>query len=729
MPLRSEEKGVGLAHHHSRNFGQQVGIGGIFIARTPNNQFPVWQRAGEAYPRQPFANRVKAVRKFIAVLGVLAILAVACWNGGEEAAPTTGGARTAPAARGEESADETTTEVAAPEPEYPEITISIGHSGAPDGHADIAAVKFKELVESGSDGLMTVEVFPSSQMGRERDLVEGAQLGLIDAGVVLAEILESFVPEMGVVSLPFLFDGQDHVDAVFDGPVGRELLGLAEGVGIKALAIGQYGLRSMMNSQRPIYIPFDAVGLRFGVPESDIYVRIYELVGANPVPLPDAEVVASLQNGVVDGTGAPIVAAVTRKYYETPVQYLSLTEHIYAALLLFMSGELWDSLPANAQDLIEQSAIAAASHQRAEAAKLEAGYLAELQNQGWEVNEVDKVLFREAVAPIYDERPELAEWVDRIRAVSPQGAVDVSLLPEITINIGHSGASDSYADIAAVRFKELVGERSSGRMSVEVYPSSQIGSERDLVEGAQVGWIDAGVVSAGILEGLLPEVGVVSLPFLFDGQDHVDAVFDGPVGRELLGMAGGVGIKALAIGQYGLRSMMNSRRSIYVPADAADLRFGVPESDIDMRTYELVGANPVPLPGPEIFTSLQNEVVDGTGAPLFVAVTRKYYETPVQYLSLTEHIYAALVLFMSGELWDSLGPAAQQLVQEAAIEAAAHQRAEAAKLDVGYLAELQIQGWEVNEVDKDAFREAVAPIYNERPELAEWVDRIREAAP
>ena len=159
------------------------------------------------------------MRTFLAVLGVLA---VGCWNGGEEATPTTRGARTAPPAPGEESADETTTEAAAPEPEYPEITINIGHSGAPDGHADIAAVKFKELVESGSDGLMTVEVFPSSQMGSERDLVEGAQLGSIDAGVVLAEILESFVPEMGVVSLPFLFDGQDHVDAVFDGPVGRD---------------------------------------------------------------------------------------------------------------------------------------------------------------------------------------------------------------------------------------------------------------------------------------------------------------------------------------------------------------------------------------------------------------------------------------------------------------------------------------------------------------------------
>ncbi len=343
-------------------------------------------------------------------------MAVGCWNGGEEATPTTRGARTAP---GEESADETTTEAAAPEPEYPEITINIGHSGAPGGHADIAAVKFKELVESGSDSQITVEVFPSSQMGSERDLVEGAQLGSIDAGVVLAEILESFVPEMGVVSLPFLFDGQDHVDAVFDGPVGRELLGMAGGVGIKALAIGQYGLRSMMNSQRPIYIPFDAAGLRFGAPESDVYVRIYELVGANPVPLPDAEVVASLQNGAVEGTGAPLFAAVTGKYYETPVQYLSLTEHIYAALVLFMSGELWDGLPTRAQDLMEQSAIAAAAHQRAEAAKLEAGYLAELQNQGWEVNEVDKVLFREAVAPIYDERPELAEWVDRIRAAAP----------------------------------------------------------------------------------------------------------------------------------------------------------------------------------------------------------------------------------------------------------------------------------------------------------------------
>ena len=253
------------------------------------------------------------------------------------------------AAPGEESADETTTEVAAPEPEYPEITINIGHSGAPNGHADIAAVKFKELVESGSDGLMTVEVFPSAQSGSERDLVEGAQVGWVDAGVVFAEILEGLLPEVGVVSLPFLFDGQDHVDAVFDGPVGRELLGLAEGVGIKALAIGQYGLRSMMNSRRSIYVPADAADLRFGVPESDIDMRTYELVGANPVPLPGPEIFTSLQNEMVDGTGAPLFEAVTRKYYETPVQYLSLTEHIYAALVLFMSGELWERLGPAAQ--------------------------------------------------------------------------------------------------------------------------------------------------------------------------------------------------------------------------------------------------------------------------------------------------------------------------------------------------------------------------------------------
>ena len=672
------------------------------------------------------------MRKFIAVLGVLALLAAACGDGEEEPTATTEAAAVtttaAPAETPEEPAEEPD-EPAPAEPDYPEITINIGHSGAPDGYADVAAVKFKELVEAGSGGQITVEVFPSSQIGSERELVEGAQLGSIDAGVVFAGILESFVPEMGVVNLPFLFDGQDHVNAVFDGPVGRELLGLAEGVGIKALAIGQFGLRSMMNSQRPIYTPSDAAGLKFRVPESDIYIRTYELVGANPVPLPGPEIFTSLQNGVVDGTGAPIFAAVTQKYYETPVKYLSLTEHIYAALLMFMGGELWDGLGPAAQQLVQQAAIEAAAHQRAEAAKLDAGYLAELENQGWQVNDVDKGLFRTAVAGVYDERPELAEWAERIRAVSPTGAVDVSLLPEITINIGHSGAPDGYADVAAVRFKELVEERSGGRMTVEVFPSSQIGSERELVEGAQLGSIDAGVVFAGLLESFVPEMGVVNLPFLFDGQDHVDAVFDGPVGRELLGLAEEVDIKALAIGQFGLRSMMNSQRPIVTPADAAGLKFRVPESDIYIRTYELVGANPVPLPGPEIFTSLQNGVVDGTGAPIFAAVTQKYYETPVKYLSLTEHIYAALLMFMGGELWDGLGPAAQQLVQQAAIEAAAHQRAEAAKLDAGYLAELENQGWEVNDVDKDAFRAAVAGVYDERPELAEWADRIRAAAP
>ncbi|MDE0122216.1 MAG: TRAP transporter substrate-binding protein DctP, partial [bacterium] len=194
------------------------------------------------------------MRKFLAVLGVLALLAAACGDGDEEPTATTEAAvvttTAAPTETPEEPAEEPAEEPEEPaEPDYPEITINIGHSGAPDGYADVAAVKFKELVEEGSGGQITVEVFPSSQIGSERELVEGAQLGSIDAGVVFAGILESFVPEMGVVNLPFLFDGQDHVNAVFDGPVGRELLGLAEGVGIKALAIGQFGLRSMMNSQ------------------------------------------------------------------------------------------------------------------------------------------------------------------------------------------------------------------------------------------------------------------------------------------------------------------------------------------------------------------------------------------------------------------------------------------------------------------------------------------------
>ncbi len=674
------------------------------------------------------------MRKIGFLLFALALVAGAC--GGEDSSST---ASPAPVEPAEAPAPAPSPDPAPAEPTappqvnvdaLPELTLSVGHSGAPDGFADIASVKFKELVEERSDGQFTVEVFPSGQLGGERELVEGAQIGSVDVAVVLAGIMESFVPEFGVLNLPYLFDDRDHVFATLDGPVGEDLLALLDGVDLKGLAFGEFGFRSMMTAPRPISVPADLNGIKIRVPESDLYINTMELLGATPTPIPGPEIFTSLQNGVVDATEAPIFAAVTQKYYETPLEHLSLTEHIYAALMMVGSQDMWERVGPEGQEIIKQAALEAVAHQRQRSIEDDAGYIAELSNQGWSITEVDKAPFRDAVAPLYDANPGLAGWVERIRGVvgGTSPATDVDALPELTLSVGHSGAPDGFADIASVKFKEIIEERSQGKISVEVFPSGQLGGERELVEGAQIGSVDVAVVLAGIMESFVPEFGVLNLPYLFDDRDHVFATLDGPVGEDLLALLDGVDLKGLAFGEFGFRSMMTAPRPISVPADLNGIKIRVPESDLYINTMELLGATPTPIPGPEIFTSLQNGVVDATEAPIFAAVTQKYYETPLEHLSLTEHIYAALMMVGSQDMWERLGTEGQRLVKRAALEAVAHQRQRSIEDDAGYIAELSNQGWSITEVDKAPFRDAVAPLYDANPGLAGWVERIRGVA-
>ena len=121
-----------------------------------------------------------------------------------------------------------------------------------------------------------------------------------------------------MLNLPYLFDDRDHVFTTLDGPVGEDLLALLEDIELKGLAFGEFGFRSMMTAPRPINVPADLNGIKIRVPESDLYINTMELLGATPTPIPGPEIFTSLQNGVVDATEAPIFAAVTQKYYETP---------------------------------------------------------------------------------------------------------------------------------------------------------------------------------------------------------------------------------------------------------------------------------------------------------------------------------------------------------------------------------------------------------------------------
>jgi len=297
------------------------------------------------------------------------------------------------------------------------MKINIGHSGAPGGFADIASVEFKRLVEVRSNNNIKVTVFPSGQLGGERELVEGAQLGTVDIAVVLAGILESFEPQFGVLNLPYLFNNRKHAFDVFDGSVGRSLMNLLSKHNLKGYAFGEFGFRSMMIGPRAVYSPNDVAGLKFRVPESDIYISMYKSIGATPVPLPGPEIFTSLQNKVIDGTGAPIFAAVTAKYYETPLKHLSLTEHIYAALLMVGSKQMWDKMDSSTKKLIQKASLDAVAHQRNLSIQNDQMYIDTLLDKGWKINLVNKKPFRSMVSGMYVKRSNLKNWVNKIKSV------------------------------------------------------------------------------------------------------------------------------------------------------------------------------------------------------------------------------------------------------------------------------------------------------------------------
>jgi tripartite ATP-independent transporter DctP family solute receptor len=273
----------------------------------------------------------------------------------------------------------------------------------PPHHAyALGATEFARLVEEGTNGEVIIKVYPSGQLGKgERELLEGLQLGTIDLAVTATGPVSNFSPDMGVVDLPFLFTGPEHVDRVLDGPVGRELLDRLESAGIKGLAFFENGFRNFTNSRRALKKPEDFGGLKFRTMENPVHLTSVRQLGAQAVPMSWGEVYTSLQTRVIDGQENPI--AIIHAYKLNEVQkYLSLTGHFYSPAPLSMSLKRFRELKPAWQELFLEAALKAANFERKIIRDNEAQQLKVLKERGMIVDMVDKALFVKAMAPVYD---------------------------------------------------------------------------------------------------------------------------------------------------------------------------------------------------------------------------------------------------------------------------------------------------------------------------------------
>jgi TRAP-type transport system periplasmic protein len=282
----------------------------------------------------------------------------------------------------------------------------------------------------------------------------------------------------------------------------------------------------------------------------------------------------------------------------------------------------------------------------------------------------------------------------------------------LVIKFGHSGTKTHQYHIGAVKLAEAVERNSGGSMKIEIFSDGQLGGERDLAEGTRMGTVDMAVMAAGsVLPLWAPEFQVVEMPFIFRDRGHAYRVLDGPVGAELNSLIEKKGIKVLGYMEVGFRNMTNNKRPILAPEDMKGLKIRVQQSKVYIEMMKSLGAIGTPIAFTELYSALQQGVVDGQENPIPTIRSMNYFEVQ-KYLSLTFHTYTPGSITISPKLWNSLNAEQKNILMKSVEEARNYQRKVVADKETEDLAFLKSKGMIVAEKpDWAAFRKATLPVY------------------
>ena len=282
----------------------------------------------------------------------------------------------------------------------------------------------------------------------------------------------------------------------------------------------------------------------------------------------------------------------------------------------------------------------------------------------------------------------------------------------ITLKAGIAINQEHPYYLGIEKFAEIISEKTDGRITVNIYHSGQLGGERDLIEGLRMGSVDMTVVSSAPVSSFVPKIAVFDLPYLFTSREMAYKVMDGPVGEGFFADLAEQQIKGLGWFENGFRDITNNKHPIYTPEDLKGIKIRVMESPVPIATFNVAGANPTPMAWGEVFTALQQGTIDAQENPLPIIYTQKLYEAQ-KYLSLTDHFYSPALFLMSKDMFDKLSADDQALFLEAAAEATAYEREVSLQQAEEYIGLCIEEGMEVNEVDKELFVKAMAPVYEQ----------------
>jgi len=290
------------------------------------------------------------------------------------------------------------------------------------------------------------------------------------------------------------------------------------------------------------------------------------------------------------------------------------------------------------------------------------------------------------------------------------------------LKLGHVLAVDHPYQEGSLKLAELVAAKTNGRITIQVYPNAQLGGERDMVEGLQIGSVDLVLTAPSIAAAIANErkVFLFDMPYIFKDYDAVSRMLESDIGQEMVKNYPKHGFRNIGWPIAGFHQLTNSKRAIRKPEDLKGLKMRMWQSKSALLMMEALGAKAVPMSFPEVYTSLQQGVIDGFANSLATIYATKIYEVN-KYVSITNHMVSTMNMLVAERVWKELSPADRKALEEAGVEAARFQRNLYKASDEKSLKLLRDKGAVVNtDVDTAAFRKQAESFY------PQFVDLVNE---
>ncbi len=282
-------------------------------------------------------------------------------------------------------------------------TIKIGHVLNPDHPWNVALTGMAEELTKATDGRVEMKIFHSSQLGNEKDLIEGVKMGTVDGALVGGSSFQSLDPKFGIEELPYAFATSEQAYKAFDGKLGDLLFEILKKKQIVGIAWWENGFRHISNNKRPILTPADLAGIKIRVTPQKMRLDTFTALGASPMPIPFGELYSALQQGVVDAQENPLAIFVSNAFYEVQ-KNLTLTGHIWTSAVLCVGTDVWDRLSDGDKKTFATLAAKWRDEERKMIRDADASLVEEIRKKGVDVRELtagEKAAFREAVRSVW----------------------------------------------------------------------------------------------------------------------------------------------------------------------------------------------------------------------------------------------------------------------------------------------------------------------------------------